>query len=283
MIKNWFLTGFVLKILIVSCLTLTFYSSEVCATGSPPDDNAEFMSEMSEFLRHPDEPDIYPDDHLNISDSITDTQNTTPIPYHVIENAEDPGELLNTQNENASPPDNDEIRIARPPKNNETWIAGPSDPESEYPAEPDTLSGDFIDVMEELLESGWTATAGAVVIFVLAGLGIMKIRRKTAAAVGIQDAPAGSPTGSPIQKRTAASSFQTPDSKHLNQEQIKCSQCALVISANHTFCTGCGAPVPTIIEKQTHPLKLNPTKNCVSCGTTLEPDVLFCTNCGEKI
>jgi len=68
MIKNCFLTRFILKILIVSYLTLTIYSSDVRATESPPDDDAEFMSEMNEFLRHPDEPDIYSTKKLTLLD-----------------------------------------------------------------------------------------------------------------------------------------------------------------------------------------------------------------------
>jgi len=212
MIKNCFLTGFLLKILIVSCLTLTFFSSEVRATGSSPDDDAEFMSEMNEFLRHPDEPDIYPDDHLSVSDSVTETQNTTQIPYNMGENAEDPGEQFNAQEKVDNRPEDLAVKLARP-----------SDPEPEYPDEPETLSGKFIDALAKLLESGGAVITGVLVIILMVGLGMVKNRKKK-----IGSAP-------DVVEETISP---------LKQSMTKyCTSCGFRLPPDVLFCTNCGEKI----------------------------------------
>jgi len=212
MIKNCFLADFLLKILIVSCLTLMFYSSEVRATGSSPDDDAEFMSEMNEFLRHPDEPDIYPDDHLSVSDSVTETQNTTQIPYNMGENAEDPGEQFNAQEKVDNRPEDLAVKLARP-----------SDPEPEYPDEPETLSGKFIDIMEKLLESGGAVIVGVLVIILMVGLGMVKNRKKNTA-----------PKPAVIQETAYP----------MEQSMTKyCTSCGSRLQPEVLFCTNCGEKI----------------------------------------
>ncbi|MBI9090667.1 MAG: hypothetical protein JEZ12_15730 [Desulfobacterium sp.] len=111
MADNCFRTGILSKSLIVLFLTLTVYNSAVHATGSPFGDDAEFMSEVIECLRHPDESDIYPDDPLSVANSAIQTQNTTPIPYNTDQNARDPGGHINSQGEIGNTPENDKTGL----------------------------------------------------------------------------------------------------------------------------------------------------------------------------
>lgn len=223
MIKNCFVTVFLLKVLIVSFLTLTVYSSGALATGSPSGDDAEFMSEMNEVLRHPDEPDIYPDDHLSVSGSAIETQNTTPIPYNIEENAGNLNGQADSQGE-----------INNKSKNDETWIARPGDPEAEYPTEPDTLAGELIDVMEDLMESEVAVTAGIVVILLLVGMGIVKFRKKPDTLVGRQVAPSFAPAPKVTEKTT----------QPLKQVLASfCASCGLKLQPDARFCTNCGEKI----------------------------------------
>lgn len=256
------LADFLLKILVVSFFVLSIPGAEIYATETPPDDNAEFMAEMAEFLRPPDEPDIYPDDYPNVSDPATQAPDMFPTP---------PDEMNESPWGETDPaPEDDAIRIARP-----------GDPEPEYPVpeEPDTLFKGFIDVAGDLMGIGGIVKIGIVVMLVLLGMRLFKNRMKTVATVEKQAATSFAPS----QKRTATASFKTPDNKDIDQTQIRCSQCDLVISENHKFCTGCGTPSPVVAPPNKPPHEQSSTNYCASCGSALQPGVQFCTNCGGKV
>lgn len=207
MIKKLILTGFLLMILTISFFALAAYNSEAHATGSTPSDDAEFMSVMNEFLRHPDEPDIYPDSPGG-SGTTARTPATPPAsPGGMNVNVEEFKKYLNTQEETNNRPEDPAVKIARP-----------SDPEPVYPAEPGTLSGKLITSLK-----GGAIIAGGVVILVLVGLGMVKSRKKNTAPK-----PA-------VVKKTASP---------MEQSRTKyCTSCGSRLQPDVRFCTNCGEKI----------------------------------------
>jgi len=198
------ITNVLLTLLAVPLLTLAACHFEADANTTMSSEDAEFLSEMNELLREPDELDVY-QENPNIPAATTPTAPTLSTPSAETDNnGESPGlYLMDTGNKTNSRPDDPAVRLARP-----------SDPDPE----PDEPSLDLYNIIGDAVDGDGTIVAGVLLLLLLIGVGItVWVLNKN---------------GNGKQKPPSAESAGT-----------FCRQCGAPISPEQKFCTNCGEKV----------------------------------------